>query len=157
MEHDHSGSNTFRQSVSEGDIDWLLCVELNACPEFRNWLADRLFKDCGDVRHVGAWKGVSKQVSTGQGESDVLWLVESAQKKILGMVENKISAPAQPDQYQRYIDRGRDYVKKSICDEFRIALLSPRAYSSQESEAYPIRIHYEEVCEWLECREAERS
>ena len=153
MATNDSGLRTFRQSVSEADTTWLLCVELNASSDFRDWLADRLFKGCGKIRHHGAWTNVS----TDKGESDVLWLVESAEKKLLGMVENKITAPAQPDQYARYESRGRDYVKNSNCDDFRIALLSPSAYRSEESDSYPIKIHYEDVCEWLELRNDERS
>lgn len=153
MATNDSGLRTFRQSVSEADTTWLFCVELNASREFRYWLADRLFKGCGNVRHHGAWTNVSNN----KGESDVLWLVESAGKKLLGMVENKIDAPAQPDQYARYESRGRDYVKNSNCEDFRIALLSPSAYRSEESDSYPIKIHYEDVCEWLELRNDERS
>ncbi len=89
-----SDLNIFRQSVSEADIDWLLCVELNASGEFRDWLADRLFKGSGKVSHCRAWRSVS----TSEGESDLLWLVNTAKGKVLGMVENKIKAGAQPDQ-----------------------------------------------------------
>ena len=148
-----SDLSIFPQSVSEADIDWLLCVELNASGEFRNWLARHIFKEFGKISHQGAWRSVS----TNEGESDLLWLVETTRGKVLGMVENKINAGAQPDQYDRYVSRGNDYVKKAICQDFRIALISPRAYRSEESGIYPIRIYYEDVREWLECREDERS
>ncbi len=142
-----------RQSVSEADIDWLFCVELNTSPTFRSWVADRLFQEFGEVKHIDAWRSVSSQ----NGESDLLWLVHASERPIMGLIENKITAGSQPNQYGRYVLRGEEYLAKGECQDYRIALLSPKEYRTAESEAYPIRIFYEDIRDWLKKRSDTRS
>ena len=144
----------FRQNVSESDIDWLFCVELNVSPAFRIWVAARLFPELKDSDHVLAWRSISNVV----GESDLLWLIDTPDKgRMMGLIENKINAPAQAGQYLRYVSRGEGYLADGTCQEFSIALLSPERFRSADSNAYPIKISYEDIETWLSGRTDSRS
>lgn len=75
----------------------------------------------------------------------------------MGLIENKIDAVAQSDQYLRYVSRGEGYLSDGKCQEFSVALLSPEKYRSTDSSAYPIQISYEEIVTWLRDRKDDRS
>jgi hypothetical protein len=152
--NDREEASIFCQYVSEADIDWLFCVELNASEEFRRWISSRLFPDLGDFEHIQAWRSVSDVA----GESDLLWLIEtSEQGRIIALIENKIDAVAQPEQYLRYIRRGDGYVSEGLCQRFSVALLAPAKYRSSDSKAYPIQISYEALVDWFAARLDQRS
>ncbi len=144
----------FHQTLCEADIDWLFCVELNACKDFRTWVGAQLFSGPPDFEHRQAWRSVSNA----QGESDLVWLVNSpSQGPLMGFIENKINAPAQPEQYQRYVARADQYLEDGYARAYQIALLAPEKYTSTESDAYPVKITYESVVRWLASRTDERS
>ena len=151
---DREEASIFRQSVSEADIDWLFCVELNSSGSFRRWVASRLFQDIDEFDHLQAWRSVANVA----GESDLLWLVESsASGRVMGLIENKIDAVAQPEQYLRYIRRGEAHQAEGLCQRYEVALLAPKEYRSQDSRSYPIHITYEDVADWLRTQADERS
>lgn len=141
-----TGAHLFRQSVSEADIDWLFCVELNSNAQFRSWVAQRVFPDLPDLEHVNAWRSVSNA----NGESDLLWLVRSESAgNVIVLIENKINALAQPEQYQRYVLRGESYVRDGLCSQILVVLLAPAKYRSKDSSSYPLQIPYEAITAWL--------
>ena len=131
----------FSQSVSEADIDWILCIELNADPELRSWLGERIFGF--DPVHVRAWRSISDPLL---GESDLVWLVAAQDgTRLVALIENKINALAQPLQYERYVRRGDLYRGQGQCASYHIVLVSPQAYKSADSSEYPLSISYEEL------------
>lgn len=147
-------ANIFRQTVSEADIDWLFCVELNASQEFRKWVAPYLFKELNEFAHVRAWRSISNSA----GESDLLWLIDTSDKgRMMGLIENKIGAKAQDEQYHRYVSRGESYKADGICQEYSVALLSPEGYRSTDSSEYQNQISYENITNWLRDRKDDRS
>ncbi len=149
-----SKQDDFQQVISEADIDWLFCIELNTCHNFRQWVAAHIFPEAEKFEHDRAWRSVSNS----EGESDVLWRIELAGKgHVICLIENKIKAAAQPDQYKRYVVRGEDYVKKGKCQQVYVVLLAPKKYSSIDSSAYPYRIRYEDIEAWFRARPDERS
>lgn len=136
----------FRQTVAEGDIDWLLCVELNASAAFRDWMAAQLFPGLEGFAHVGAWRSISNHL----GESDLLWLVSHPDAgRQLALIENKINAPAQPDQYERYVQRSQIYLDEGVAETCVIALVAPEKYRSKEYGLYPVTVTYEAIRDWL--------
>ena len=148
------GTGIFRQTVSESDIDWLFCVELNTQVDFQKWVAARLFPELGEFNHIQAWRSVSNSV----GESDILWLVESTTfGRVIGLIENKIDAVAQPEQYLRYVRRGDEYAATGLCQRVSIALLAPEKFRSKDSQAYPIQISYESIAAWHEEKTDKKS
>ena len=69
-------ANIFRQTVSEGDIDWLFCVELNSSKSFRKFIGSIVFPEINDFEHIQSWRSVSNSI----GESDLIWLIEHPSK-----------------------------------------------------------------------------
>ena len=136
----------FQQNVSEADIDWILCIELNSSDSFRDWFASRIFDSARHGAHLGSWRSISNNL----GESDLLWLVRvnNGQQR-LALIENKINAAAQPLQYERYHQRGLRYVSDGLSDDFVTVLIAPEAYRSSDSKSYEIRISYESIADWF--------
>jgi hypothetical protein len=148
------GESIFPQTVSEGDIDWILCVELNSCEAFRSWFSSLVSPDLKGSEHVGSWRSISNHL----GESDLICLVERADgRRHMILVENKINAVAQQDQYLRYVQRGEGYINDGLTESFSVVLLSPEAYRSKDSSDYPIKIPYELIVEWLSSKTDVRS
>ena len=143
----------FTQSVNEADIDWLFCVELNASQEFRKFIAACLFPGIKEFTHIDAYRSI---VRSDRRESDLLWRINVVgQGRFIGLIENKINAPAQRNQYRDYESCGKSYVKKGYCQEYAVALVSPKDYP--DTEKYPIRIYYEDIANWLNDRPDERA
>lgn len=148
-----SPSSLFDQRVSEADVDWIICVELNSSSEFREWMSSRVFGRIREIVHLGAWRSVE----TLQGESDLLWLVEVDGVQHLTLIENKITAPSQPRQQQRYGERAAAYVTDGTCTEFVIVLAAPEAYRSTDCNEYGVRLSYESMREWFAAQGSERG
>jgi hypothetical protein len=143
----------FSQYVSEADIDWILCIEINSNPRFREWLGTGIFH-CADVLHDGAWRSVANEY----GESDLVWRVRLPHGQYaLALMENKINAVAQPEQYNRYVARGKKYVGTALCQSYTTVLLAPQSYSSRDSGRYEKPISYESLQEWFKSQGGERD
>jgi hypothetical protein len=142
----------FIHHVGEADVDWILCIELNSNPSFREWIANEIFEV--SVSHEGAWRSIANSF----GESDLVWKVQLPDgHHALALIENKIDAVAQPDQHERYVTRGNDYVGKEVCKEFKTVLVAPSCYTSRDSASYWKRLSYESVQQWFQSHEDERS
>ena len=140
-------ASAFRQSVSEADIDWLLCVELNSNSQFQHWVGQEVLAGTERVSHLHAWRSVSDN----KGESDLLWLVENCDtgRIVAVLIENKINARSQPRQHDRYVERGRSYQNEGVCDEFVVVLAAPEKFTSRDSEKYGYRLNYERIRDWF--------
>lgn len=135
----------FIASVAERDIDFLILEELQVSHAFRDWFTARVFERPVFKAHVGAWHSV---VDPALGESDLVFLFEAedgSTKAIL--IENKISAPPQPDQAKRYIARGEKGKAEEEWQEFRTCAIAPRMYleSGIHTDDYQSHIPYEEI------------
>ena len=150
---DPKEENIFTQSVNEADIDWLFCVELNTSQEFRKFIAKRLFQELQEFTHIRAYRSIIRK---DRRESDLLWCINTpGHGDIIGLIENKINASAQREQYRDYESCGKSYIEKGYCQKYAVALLSPKGYP--DTEKYPIRIYYEDIVNWLNDRPDERS
>lgn len=148
------GCALFTQNVSESDIDWLLCMELNSNRGFRDWFAEKVVPDLTPVKHERAWRSIAND----QGESDLVWCFRTAKdSRHLLLIENKINATAQSGQCERYVSRGEGYVSDGKGDGFSLLLVAPAKYRSQDSEDYPSRLDYEDMMEWFRNTEDERG
>lgn len=151
MTHPH---HLFSQSVSESDIDWLLCVELNTSPSFREFVLGKIFQNVEPLNHVRAWRSVSDSL----GESDLVWhLDHPTEGNHLILIENKIKAAAQPEQFERYAARAKQYQDKGHAAKTVLLLTAPEKYKSFDSGKYGVRITYESIIEWLKPQSDERS
>lgn len=79
--------------------------EVSVSPRFREWLLRRLERKSDEIAEfVGAWHSVS---DTKWGESDIEFGVSTGNgARLLVMIENKIDAPFQDEQLERYRERG---------------------------------------------------
>lgn len=99
---------------------------------------------------------IGSVVRSDRRESDLLWRINVVgQGNFIGLIENKINASAQRNQYRDYESCGKSYVKKGYCQEYAVALVSPKDYS--DTEKYPTRIYYEDIANWLNDRPDERA
>jgi hypothetical protein len=144
--------SNFYQVVSEADIDWIVCVELNSSDDFRKWLASNIFGH--EVEHVQAWRSISDSML---GESDLIWEVRSSDgRKLIALIENKITATAQPEQCERYFKRAQNYKEEGWCHDYVTCIICPQSYSSADASDYNKRIAYEDIRSFFDSQSTER-
>ena len=133
------------QAVSERDIDMVLVEELQSSKAFREWVATKVYGlDCYKEK-IGAWHSVS---DPSLGESDIIFLFANTTDGTTAvLIENKISASAQPDQGNRYQKRGIAGQKNGWWDEFKTCLIAPEKYlhSVTQTQTYDVEISYEAI------------
>ncbi|HQR02855.1 MAG TPA: hypothetical protein PK974_01960 [Rhodocyclaceae bacterium] len=133
----------FIESVSERDIDLLLLEELEVSEEFRDWLSSRVFGRPVYGTHVGAWHSVTDPAL---GESDLIFVFTDERGTTTGiLIENKISAEAQPNQGDRYRQRGEKGKDAGNWTDYRTCLIAPHQYLQTQTEDYDYKLPYEEV------------
>jgi hypothetical protein len=148
---------TILEAVAERDVDLLLLEELVVSPDFLAWWLDQ-------VKAEGGGKGavvVRAQHSVTDprlGESDLVVIYSRAQSDVHAvLIENKINAPAQPDQALRYKQRGEAGVATRAWESFRTCIVAPQRYLDAKGDAgrYDARISYEAVRDWFLSRGAD--
>jgi hypothetical protein len=101
---------------------------------------------------LGAWHSVSDPTL---GESDVVHLFRSEEgKNVALLIENKIDAPPQPAQAERYRKRGEKGITEGSWEEFRTCLVAPEQYLAAGTETghYDCAISYEELLSFFVSR-----
>jgi hypothetical protein len=142
----------FVASIAERDIDLLVMEELSVSDEFREWFSSRVFGEPIFQSKIGAWHSVS---DSQLGESDIVFLFEAIDgPRTAILIENKIDAPPQPQQGQRYRFRGEKGLKEGYWEKFKTCVIAPSKYlsSSKHSESYDINISYEELLAYFQSR-----
>jgi hypothetical protein len=141
---------SFIAAVYERDIDLLLLEELSVNTAFREWFIKRVttVDECGTF--VGAWHSITH----GQfGESDLVLKYITKNGIHAGLlIENKISADAQPEQGERYYKRGDASIAAGEWSGFKTCLVAPQSYfdSPKNRQDYDKQISYEEIAEFLQ-------
>ncbi|MBP7831347.1 MAG: hypothetical protein KA248_15675 [Kiritimatiellae bacterium] len=118
--------------VCERDIDLLLLEEFIAGDGFWRWLAGvALGEDLAEARFVRARHSVDQP----SGESDLELEFElggqshrDQPRRIRILFENKLDAAFQPQQAERYRQRGDAYLHNGECDRWVTVLLAPKVY-----------------------------
>ncbi len=140
----------FLEAVYERDIDLLLLEELTVSPEFGAWFAECVFgSDVLPIDNAAAWHSISDSL----GESDLVFEFENSRhERCAILAENKVDAPAQPNQGVRYQQRGaiglKDYgwVKNKIC------IVAPQRYLESHGDDvsnYHAKLAYEDIRSWF--------
>jgi len=98
--------------VSERDIDLLLLEEFISSVPFQElFLKQSKFKE-EKLTYVEAQRSVTDSI----GESDLEVLFKNEDEKVfMLMLENKVNANFQKDQLERYVQRGKNYIKNKLC------------------------------------------
>lgn len=139
--------------VAERDIDLLLLEELNVNQDFAGWFFQRVFGDAAlPPKCVGAWHSVTHPQL---GESDLVVVYED-ESSILA--ENKVDAPAQPEQAARYRMRGEEGCNDGLWQRFITCILAPERYLNGNAEArhFCARLSYEEMRDWFRGQDTKR-
>lgn len=142
----------FVASIAERDIDLLVMEELSVSDEFREWFSSRVFGEPIFQSKIGAWHSVS---DAQLGESDIVFLFEAIDgPRTAILIENKIDAPPQPQQGQRYRSRGEKGLKEGYWEKFKTCVIAPSKYlsSSKHTESYDINVSYEELLAYFQSR-----
>ena len=134
------------ERVFERDLDLLLMNLFSrgskACELFFNQI--ELQPD-----EITALKHSVKQV---HGESDLeIWFTVGGEDYTL-FIEDKINAPAQSEQQQRYKERKADYCKQGKIKDGFIFLVAPKDYigSNGEAKNYDYKVNFDELLPILE-------
>jgi len=157
----------FVASIAERDIDLLILEELSVSEEFREWFSSRVFGEPIYQSEIGAWHSVS---DSQLGESDLIFLFNATDgeatdgkttdgkatdgPRIAILIENKIDAPPQQRQGERYHSRGEEGIKKGYWEKYRTCIIAPNKYlkSYKDSEEYDVEISYEEILAYFQSR-----
>lgn len=133
------------ETIQERDVDLILLEELSTDNSFCEWFIREL--DLPDLTSVnGAWRSIS---AFGIGETDILFSYNSNDKKIYVLIENKLDASFQNEQFNRYIKRAEEYLTKKECDYAFVILIAPKLYIENQSE-FENCLTYETIAERLE-------
>jgi hypothetical protein len=125
--------------------------ELHASPDFLSWWLERVgvVGEPLATKFIGAWHSVSHPTL---GESDLLLLVGDGNgKRYAVLTENKIDAPPQAQQGERYRQRGTAGVEDGRWHDFRTCIIAPKRYltSSNDVMHYDTQIPYEDIKSWF--------
>lgn len=143
----------FLSSVAERDIDLLLMEEFHVSDEFVQWFANRVgvsacFPD-------GAWHSLSDT----DGETDLLLRVRCGPERVGILIENKVAAPEQDAQAERYHLRGIRSKEAGKFDRYVTVMCAPERYLSglPLDTVYQFRVSYEAIAIWFGNRADKRS
>lgn len=137
------------ESVNERDIDVLLVEELTVCEPFARWFIAQATQTHPAVHAI---LRVQRSVCNPHGETDILIVFESNESHSVALlVENKISAPPQPEQAARYRLRGKHGVASCDWDDFYTCIIAPAKYllNSRNTDGYMAQFSYEAIRDWF--------
>lgn len=140
------------EAIHERDIDLLLLEELTIDVPFCKWFIKELNLPKLTIIN-GAWRSISDY---GLGETDIMFSYNSDNIKVLVLIENKLDASFQNEQYTRYLNRANKYLKNKECDEAYCALVAPELYCENQNN-FDIYISYELIAQRFKQRDTKRS
>jgi len=136
-------------AVTERDVDLLIVEELASDSGFREWFLS-------EVGLSGPFEliEIAHSVSDSSGESDIEVTVGCGTDKVLVLIEDKIDAPLQPRQAERYIQRAAARVRDGACDVARTVLVAPSKYLGDPPDLHGFEalVTYERIVGWFEAQ-----
>jgi len=132
--------------VTERDVDLLLVEEVISSPGFVSWLLGQIGLDPS-----GTLSDIKHSVNTTNGESDIELDIRYGANLVKVLLEDKIDAPLQSCQAERYTDRAATYVKGKAYSMAVTLLVAPSDYAGGQDNlaGFDKRISYESVIEWF--------
>lgn len=143
--------------VSERDMDLLFLEEFAVNQEFLELFTKKI-SDC-DFSEYEIISEELSYVDAALGESDLTIILEKNGYKIALLIEDKINAVAQPEQYERYVKRGNKGVESGSYNNYFVFLVAPEGYMIDNNSArkYPLKVTYEECRTLFEAKDDARS
>lgn len=140
-------------SVAERDIDVLLMEEFHVSDDFVAWFCGEL--GLHGVAPAGAWHSLSDT----DGESDLLLRVLKDGRRIGILIENKVAAPEQDLQAERYHLRGIRSREQGKLDDYVTVMCAPKRYldALSQDSVYQHRVSYERIAAWFDEQKGRRA
>lgn len=137
--------------LRERDVDTFLMYSFALDNDFLKLFVDKL-----DWEHKNP-KITSIEISKTDpslGESDVVVVFSSDDHNYALLIEDKIDAEAQPNQCERYYQRGNLGVNRKEYDAFAVFIVAPKRYldTDEEAKKYENQISFEEIETYLKKR-----
>ena len=144
---------SYLATVQERDIDLLLMEEFHVSPEFATWFAGK--SGVPDACFDGAWHSVTDA----DGETDLLLRVVANGTHVAILIENKVAAPEQDRQAERYHLRAARAQNEGKYDEFVTCMCAPQTYLEGlgASPLYQATVAYEDIEAWFSQSDDTRS
>jgi hypothetical protein len=138
----------FVSDIRERDITLLLLEEFWSSDDFRQWCAKRTLPSKHALSHLVSVRCLAMEPD---GESDLEVAFATVNGEIRLLIENKIDAPFQLRQVERYGERGRRYVEQGKCAEFYTVLVAPKRYfgGADDLKGFDSQRTYELVQSWF--------
>lgn len=140
-------------SVAERDVDLLLMEEFHVSDGFVGWFCGR----CGleNVAPLGAWHSISDT----DGETDLLLVVAAKSGRVGVLIENKVAAPEQDRQADRYHLRAARAQAAGHFDSYVTVICAPQRYleALPAESTYDFRLAYEDIADWFAHSDDRRS
>ncbi len=133
--------------VSERDMDLLFLEEFACSRPFLQMFLSKI-----GIQDAELIELEQSKIDVEFGESDMTVIIEHRGQRIALLVEDKIDAIAMPNQYDRYVRRGKRGIQNGDYTTFYVFIISPKKYLSENSEAkkYPYQVTYEECLSYFE-------
>ncbi|MBW6455878.1 MAG: hypothetical protein K0A98_08310 [Trueperaceae bacterium] len=148
---------TILEAVTERDVDLLILEELAVSRDFLAWWLDRVEGEPGTEEAVVV-RARHSVTHPRLGESDLVVVYARGRSDARAvLIENKLSAPPQPDQALRYRLRGEAGVATGAWASFRTCIIAPQRYldATDDANLFDARIAYEAVRDWFRDRGAD--
>jgi len=128
----------------ERDIDLLLAEEFSVNPAFATWVLSKTKFASQEAEVVDVH--VSRADVLGESDLIVIFARPTGDRFAL-LIEDKLDAPLQPDQAERYRQRAEKEVRLGLCAEFEIVLAAPRHYIEYYPglEGFDVKIAHEDI------------
>ncbi len=132
--------------VHERDIDLLLMEEFHVSDTFVDWFCAQVGLEA--VSDAAAWHSVSDSY----GETDLLLRVTVEGQRVGILVENKIGAPEQHQQAERYHVRGAKNRDAGKFDRYLTVMCAPSRYLAALATGggYQFQVPYEAIASYFE-------
>ena len=133
------------EKVFERDIDLFILNKFSNDNEFKNIFLNVLGLEGYLV------KDFIHSYSDENGESDITVILENKDERVGLLIEDKISAIAMPNQYERYLKRGEKLIQAGLFNRFFVFIIAPESYLKENAEAskYDYKISYETILEHI--------
>ena len=140
-------------TVAERDIDLLLMEEFHISDDFVAWFCGQV--GLHNVSPTGAWHSLSDT----DGESDLVLRVIKEGRRIGVLIENKVAAPEQDLQAERYHLRGIKSREEGKLDDYVTVMCAPRRYLDglRPTSVYQYRVSYEQIAAWFGTQPGRRA
>jgi hypothetical protein len=140
-----SDFGSYLATVYERDIDLLLMEEFHVSADFVTWFAELI--GLAGAEFDGAWHSVTDA----DGETDLLLRVRIGEHLVGVLVENKVAAPEQERQDERYHIRAARAQGERKFDRFVTCISAPQVYLDGliEERLYDSRVSYEAIAGWF--------